>query len=347
MHTPGHTLESTSYLLKDSEGKDIAIFTGDCVFLGEVGRPDLAVAGKVTKEDLAGMLYDSVQKIKLLNHDIRVYPGHGAGSSCGKAISGGNFSDVGSQIATNYGFQFKKREEFVASLTANLPQPPNYFFFDAALNHSGPSHYHNNYEHANKALTKVEFSGLMGKVKVIDTRVKVEKGIIKGVYWFTSKAVMLNFISYFIKPEEELLVIADQGKASDMIELLLRIGYFHIKGYNGFDAEELEGNWVKPTILKAEDVKKIDNPFIVDIRKPPEIETNGMINNATPIQLKDIEDQVEQLRGKNNIVTQCMGGVRARAAWSILAKHDVNAAAMDEEFKDLKGKGLEIVPWKQ
>lgn len=109
MHTPGHTLESTSYILRDATGKEICIFSGDCVFLGEIGRPDLAVAGKISKEDLAGMLYESVQRYKKLNPDLRLYPGHGSGSACGKAIGGGNFCTVGGQFGKNYGFLFTKK----------------------------------------------------------------------------------------------------------------------------------------------------------------------------------------------------------------------------------------------
>lgn len=141
VHTPGHTLESSCFLLSDKEGKEIALFTGDTVFLGEVGRPDLAaLENKLTKEDLAGLLFDSIQKLKQYIDDIRVYPGHGAGSACGKSIGGGDFCTLGQQKKNNYGFVFQSKEEFVKEVT-NIGNPPKYFFHDAALNQQGPKDY--------------------------------------------------------------------------------------------------------------------------------------------------------------------------------------------------------------
>ena len=153
IHTPGHTPESSCYLLKDASGKDAAIFTGDTVFLGEVGRPDLACGENITSQDLAAMLYDSIQKLKTLDGGIRLYPGHGSGSACGKAIGAGNFCTLGAQHGNNYGFTFEHKADFVTALTANIPKPPKYFFYDAGLNQKGASSYENAYSHSHQALS--------------------------------------------------------------------------------------------------------------------------------------------------------------------------------------------------
>ena len=119
----------------------MCLFSGDTVFLGEVGRPDLAVASNITSADLAGMLFDSIQKLKKLDASIRVYPGHGAGSACGKSIGAGTFDTLGVQNANNYGFKFTSKEQFVKELTLNIPAPPKYFFHDAGLNQKGANSY--------------------------------------------------------------------------------------------------------------------------------------------------------------------------------------------------------------
>jgi hydroxyacylglutathione hydrolase len=175
LHTPGHTLESSCFLLKDHHGKDAALFTGDTVFLGEVGRPDLACSEKITSQDLASMLYDSIQRLKTLDGNIRIYPGHGSGSACGKSIGAGNFCTLGAQNTNNYGFKFTDKDEFVKALTANIPKPPKYFFFDAGLNQKGADSYHNAHTHANRPLTHEQF--LKHKnATIIDTRMDVGPG---------------------------------------------------------------------------------------------------------------------------------------------------------------------------
>lgn len=141
IHTPGHTLESSSFVLQDKNGKDSCLFSGDTVFLGEVGRPDLACSEKITKEDLAEMLFDSIQKLRVLDGAIRLYPGHGSGSACGKSIGAGSFCNLENQNVNNYGFKFTDREDFVKAVSANLPTPPKYFFYDASLNQKGAESY--------------------------------------------------------------------------------------------------------------------------------------------------------------------------------------------------------------
>ena len=158
------------------------MFSGDTVFLGEVGRPDLACTSNITSADLAGMLYDSIQRIKKMEGTMRLYPGHGSGSACGKAIGGGNFCTVGNQFTNNYGFKFTNRDEFIRELTENLPKPPSYFFYDAGLNQKGATSYDLALKKSHIPFTTQEFQKLRTQYKVIDTRVNIG---IKGTSFLT------------------------------------------------------------------------------------------------------------------------------------------------------------------
>jgi hydroxyacylglutathione hydrolase len=179
LHTPGHTPESSCYLLSDSKGKETAIFSGGTVFLGEVGRPDLASSENITSADLAGLLYNSIQRLKRLDGDIRLYPGHGSGSACGKSIGTGNYCTMGVQNTKNYGFKFTNKEDFVKELTENIPKAPKYFFYDADLNQKGTVSYEENLKEAHVPLSLDEFDKLRTQMTVIDTRhVLGEKGTI-------------------------------------------------------------------------------------------------------------------------------------------------------------------------
>lgn len=141
IHTPGHTEESSCVLLIDENGKSQCLFTGDTVFLNEVGRPDLAVKTDLTSKDLAGMLFDSLQKIKKLDDNIRIYPGHGAGSSCGKNIGKGDFCDLQTQKKNNYGLKEEIKEKFVQAVLNEMPKPPQYFGYNAGVNKFNPFDY--------------------------------------------------------------------------------------------------------------------------------------------------------------------------------------------------------------
>lgn len=153
IHTPGHTPESTTFVLIDSQNQEVAIFTGDTLFLGDVGRPDLATSQNVTKVDLAGYLFDSLQKLKKLSDDLRVYPAHGSGSACGgKKIGDGNFCTLGKQKQTNYALKIEGRNEFISILVEDIVKPPQYYFHDAQVNRSGPALHDTLFEKANNPL---------------------------------------------------------------------------------------------------------------------------------------------------------------------------------------------------
>ena len=155
LHTPGHTPESTCFELRDAHKKSVCLFTGDTVFLGDVGRPDLAASGNVTKEDLATMLFHSLIKIRReVDHSVRVYPTHGAGSACGKGISDGNFCTLDRQIANNYAFKIDSKDELIKTIMDGMPKAPTYFFHDAKLNSiGGLSSFDRTFETSNKSLS--------------------------------------------------------------------------------------------------------------------------------------------------------------------------------------------------
>ena len=172
LHTPGHTMESSCFLLIDEKGKDMAVFTGDTLFVGEVGRPDLAVKGDITMNDLAGMLYESIHsKLMPLADEVIVYPGHGSGSACGKNIGKEPFSTIGIQKALNYALQPMTKDEFIKVVTEGLSAPPKYFFMDAMLNKKGYENIETVISKNTKALSVDEFSALTNTDAIIlDTR---------------------------------------------------------------------------------------------------------------------------------------------------------------------------------
>lgn len=217
LHTPGHTPESSCYLLQDAEKKNVALFSGDTVFIGDVGRPDLAVSTNITREDLAGMLFDSVQKLKKLDPEIRLYPAHGSGSACGKAIGSGNFCTLGVQGEKNYGFLIKEREDFIKKLTEGISQPPNYFFHDAKTNQVGPTHHDEEFKKAYVPLSIEQFKNASEKAVVIDTRMNPEGGIIKGTFWLHMNGPLCNWVSMLAKSEDPLLVITEEDKGVEII----------------------------------------------------------------------------------------------------------------------------------
>ena len=211
--TPGHTFESSCFILQNENGKEFCIFTGDTVFLREVGRPDLAVASNISSEDLGGMLFDSVQKIKALDGELRLYPGHGGGSACGKSIGQGNFCNIKTQCTHNYAFLIQDKNEFIKTVTKDLPAPPAYFFHDAKLNQEGPSiMYEEAFKKVNNPLKVEDFERFVAeKVPVIDMRHLAEGGLIKGSFWISSKAMICQLISRVVDPNTPFALIIDAG----------------------------------------------------------------------------------------------------------------------------------------
>lgn len=330
LHTPGHTLESSCILLIDETGNPHALFSGDTLFVGDVGRPDLAVKSDLTKEDLAGMLYDSLKnKIMVLPDDIILYPGHGAGSACGKNIGKETTSTLGIQKKSNYALCCTSREEFIQKVSGGLEEPPKYFFIDAAINKKG---YRNIDEVMSKnaiALRVEQVADEMEKGTIIlDSRMPeiFEKGFIPGSINIGLQGQYAVWVGSLIDYGKPIIVIADPGKEEEAILRLARVGYEHVFGYldGGFDAWIKAGkkievvDSIEPEVFAEE--LGLDNPTVIDVRNPSEW-SNGHVEGAELIPLSKLESAIKNLNPEHKYLIHCAGGYRSMMASSIMKKH--------------------------
>jgi len=326
LHTPGHTPESTSYLLFDAEEKPHAIFTGDTLFVGDVGRPDL-LDGVMTKESLAGMLYDSLQnKIKILADDILVYPAHGAGSSCGKNIGKESWSTIGEQKKNNYALQNRSKEEFISLITQGLTAPPAYFFEDARINKEGYTSRELVMQNSMNALSILDFEGYIQKhALILDTRQadEFEKGFIENSLNIGLEGTFAIWLGTLVNINTPIILITEEGKEKESISRMLRIGFENIKGY-------LEGGmqtWLASE-RKIEKINSIDaDTFeeeikskkytLLDVRNKTEYE-NGHVKGALHFPLSGLQANYSELQTDTEYMIYCGGGYRSMIASSIL-----------------------------
>lgn len=332
LHTPGHTLESTCYLLIDETGKNHCIFTGDTLFVGDVGRPDL-LDGVMTKEELASKMYDSLNtKIKTLADDVIVYPAHGPGSACGKSMGKETFSTIGIQKKTNYALQDMTRDAFIEAVTDGLSVPPQYFFEDARINKTGYTAIDEVITNNTKALTVQEVTDAMESgVLVLDTRIAdvFEKAFIPGSLNIGLNGMFAVWVGTLIDINQPLVLVTDIGKEAETVLRLARVGYENVIGY-------LEGgmqSWITAgkktdsvTTIQAEDIKQYyDNAdyVILDVRKPSEFE-NEHIKNAINIQLSEIDLRAGELDADKKYIIHCAAGYRSMMAASILKEKGFN-----------------------
>ncbi len=328
LHTPGHTLESACYLLYDETGKEHAVFTGDTLFVGDVGRPDLAIKSDLTQEDLAGLLYESLnKKIKTLQDDVIVYPAHGAGSACGKNIGKETFSTIGHQKKTNYALQPMTKKEFISAVTEGLAEPPTYFAMDAMLNKQG----YENIEHVltknTTPLTVDEFEKAIEKgMLVLDTRTadEYEKGSVKNALNIGLNGQYAPWVGALLDVNQPLLLITDEGKETEAVLRLARVGYENVKGYlkGGVSAWKNAGKPVSimNSITAAEFAKNIEQKNIIDVRNAGEWK-NGVIEQAKLISLADLEKQLSSLNKQQHYYIHCAGGYRSMMAASLMKKN--------------------------
>ncbi|HEX8516399.1 MAG TPA: MBL fold metallo-hydrolase [Bacteroidia bacterium] len=328
LHTPGHTLESSCYLLIDESGKEHAVFTGDTLFVGDVGRPDLAIKSDLTVNDLAGMLYDSLNtRLKPLADEVIVYPAHGAGSSCGKNIGKETFSTIGQQKRMNYAMQPMKREEFIKAVTDGLADAPGYFAMDAKLNKHGYSSIDEVLDKNSKALSVDEFEKEIAKGSVIlDVRTPddFEKGFVPDAVNIGLNGQYAPWVGALLDPNIPLVLVADEGKEKEAVLRLARVGYENVKGYlkGGVDAWKAAGKKTDTvTSMTADDLaaRLSSNPGqnILDVRKPGEVE-NGMIEGAQHICLSRLKSELHTLDKNNHYYVHCAGGYRSMIAASIM-----------------------------
>lgn len=334
LHTPGHTLESVTYLLKDENGKPYCIFTGDTLFIGDVGRPDLAIKSDLTREDLAGMLYDSLRsKIMPLSDDILVYPAHGAGSSCGKNMSKETFSTLGEQKKSNYALQNITRDAFIKELTTGIMPAPQYFAKNAMMNKSGYDSIDEVMTRGNKALSLDEFAKAVADgALILDTRNKevFSAGFIPGSLFIGLDGQFAVWVGALITDlKQKIVLITDAGKEEEAVMRLARVGYDHCVGHlkGGFEAWKNAGKAIdKIDSVTAEELAKLKitkNVKIVDSRKPSEYEAEHA-EGAILYPLDFINDHLNDLDTKETTYLHCRSGYRSVIAISILKQHGYN-----------------------
>ncbi|MFN8164609.1 MAG: MBL fold metallo-hydrolase [Bacteroidia bacterium] len=325
IHTPGHTPESTCYLLLDNSYQEYCVFTGDTLFVGDVGRPDL-LDGKMSSEELAGMLYDSLnKKIKTLPDEVIVYPAHGPGSSCGKNLGKETWSSIGQQKKLNYALQDMTREQFIAAVTEGLTAPPAYFFKDAMINKKGYESLDDVMSRNRRALTpaEVETEQKNGAL-ILDTRIPddFEKGFIPGSINVGLNGMFAIWVGTVIDISKPLVVVCDEGKEEESILRLARVGYDNVKGYigGGISAWKNAGKKVD-TITSIEPFQLVEHSQsgkrILDVRKISEAE-GGHVVNATVIPLNELTTNTGTLKKDEPVYVHCAGGYRSMIAASML-----------------------------
>lgn len=326
LHTPGHTMESTTFLLMDENGKEHAIFTGDTLFIGDVGRPDLAVKSDLTKEDLAGMLYDSLHaKILTLPDDVIVYPAHGAGSQCGKNLSDETVSTVGKQRLMNYALQPMSREQFVEVVTEGLLEPPKYFPENARINREGYNDIEKILERNLKALSLEEFENAVNNGAVIlDTRHPdlYESGSIRYSLNIGLDGQYAVWVGSLIDIDQPLVLITEDGKEYESILRLARVGYENVLGYlkGGIQAWSNSGKAIqKIKSTRPESMMEYVNQgyTVLDVRRTSETESEHF-EGSKNIPLVDFQDKMGQLDPEGKYLVHCAGGYRSMIAASIL-----------------------------
>ncbi|MFM8449662.1 MAG: MBL fold metallo-hydrolase [Haliscomenobacter sp.] len=329
LHTPGHTMESTTYLLRDEEGKDMAIFTGDTLFLGDVGRPDLAVKTDLSREDLAGHLYDSLHyKILPLADDVIVYPGHGAGSACGKKMSKETSGTLGDQRMFNYALQPMSREEFVKEVTDGLADPPQYFPKNAVMNKMGYESITAVRKRGLQALSVRAFKAAWEEehALVLDTRHQDEfsEEHVPGSIFIGIDDNFAPWVGALITDlQNPILIVCNEGRQQEVVDRLARVGYDNPIGYleGGFEAWKAAGEEVDaiPEITAEEfEVIYSSQDFnLLDVRR--ESEYNGQhIIGAQNFPLDFINKNMAAVDRDEQYYLHCAGGYRSMIAASIL-----------------------------
>ena len=353
LHTPGHTLESTTYLLTDKEGKKHCIFSGDTLFIGDVGRPDLAQKGDLTMEDLAGILYESLHsKIMPLPNDIIVYPGHGAGSACGKSMSKETFDTLGHQKEVNYALKATSKEQFIKEVTDGILPPPQYFAKNAAMNKGGYDSIDDVYKKGLVALTPQEFEDLANQTAalILDTRDPqvFAKGFVPNAINIGLNGQFAPWVGALVTDlKQELLLVTEEGKAEETITRLARVGYDHTIGYlaGGIEAWKSAGKEIDHitsiTAVAFENVVNNDeNLNALDVRKPGEYEAEHLATTLSR-PLDYINEWTAEMEPEQTYYIHCAGGYRSMIAASILKARGIeNVIDVAGGYAAIKETGL-------
>lgn len=331
LHTPGHTMESTCYLLMDENGKEVALFTGDTLFIGDVGRPDLAQKSDVTQDDLAGLLFDSLRnKVMTLPNDVLVYPAHGAGSACGKNMSKETYDTLGHQKEVNYALRANMtKAEFIMEVTDGLLPPPAYFPQNVMMNKEGYESISNVMKRSNQGLSPEAFEAAANETGalLLDTRAPQVFALA-----FVPNSINIGIDGGFapwvgaLIPDvkQELLIIADEGREEEVVTRLARVGYDNALGYlaGGVEAWKNAGKEID-TITSissdelAEIISKNEKTKVVDVRKHGEY-VSEHINGVLHAPLDFVNDAMPAISKDEPVYIHCAGGYRSMIFTSIL-----------------------------
>jgi hydroxyacylglutathione hydrolase len=337
LHTPGHTLESTCFLLKDENGKDYCVFTGDTLFVGDVGRPDLAQkTNELTMEDLAGMMYDSIQnKLIPLADDVIVYPAHGPGSSCGKNLGPHTFSTIGEEKRSNYALKAVNKPAFIHDVTDGLNAPPQYFPINARINKEGYDSLDSIIEKSLRPLSIEEVKQeLEGDVILLDNRKSdvFTHGFIPGAISIGLEGRFAEWAGSLLPFNKPMILVCDPGKEKETIIRLARVGFVNVMGYleGGFEAWKDAGETTDMIINVEADELAMDLPFdekiyVLDVRKHAEF-VDGHVKDAINIPLTDLADPLNMasIEDEHNVYVHCAGGYRSVIAASLLKKQGIH-----------------------
>ncbi|MDO4692530.1 MAG: MBL fold metallo-hydrolase [Porphyromonadaceae bacterium] len=343
LHTPGHTMESSCFLLIDEDGKETALFSGDTLFLGDVGRPDLAQkAANLTQEELAGLLYESLyNKILPLSDDITVYPAHGAGSACGKNMMKETVDSLGNQKRVNYALNQPNKEAFVAAVTEGLLPPPAYFGGNVAMNKLGYDSIDSVLERGLVALSPAEFEATAEASGALILDARAPGVFAKG---FIPRSINIGIDGDFapwvgtmiVDVKQPLLLVVDAGREEEAITRLSRVGFDHVLGYlsGGFEAWQAAGREMDSVErISAEEFAqqfKADETLVIDVRKESEYAAEHVVD-AYSRPLAYINDWISDLPRDQHFYLHCAGGYRSMIAASILLARGYRS------FTDIEG----------
>jgi glyoxylase-like metal-dependent hydrolase (beta-lactamase superfamily II)/rhodanese-related sulfurtransferase len=353
IHTPGHTMESTCFLLKDEQGKDHALFSGDTLFLGDVGRPDLAQkATNMTQEDLAGLLYHSLyEKILPLSNDIIVYPAHGAGSACGKNLMKETVDSLGNQKKINYALNQPDKKSFIKAVTDGLLPPPGYFGMNVAMNKKGYSSFDEVLKKGLKNLTVSEFEIVAESTNALILDVRTAAEFAKG---FIPQAINIGVRGDFapwvgamiLDVNQPLLLVADEGMEEETITRLSRVGFDNVLGFlkGGFKSWKEEKKEIDTVNrINAEQFKnelQVGVSKVIDVRKETEYEAEH-VEEAFSRPLSSINLWFNELKSDEPFYLHCAGGYRSMIAASILKARGIhNFKEVDGGFKAIADAGV-------
>lgn len=351
LHTPGHTMESSTYLLIDEEGKETAIFSGDTLFLGDVGRPDLAQkAANLTQEELAGLLYDSLtDKILPLSDDITVYPAHGAGSACGKNMQKETVDTLGNQKKTNYALNQPNKEAFIEAVLDGLSAPPKYFGMNVAMNKGGYESFENvmnkglNPLSPNDFETAAEETGAL----ILDTRPAADfhKGFVPNAVNIGLKGDFAPWVgAMIVDVKQPLLLVTEPGTEQEAITRLSRVGFDNVIGYLDGSFESWKNSGKEVDEIKRISPEEFADQFntdskVIDVRKPTEYAAEH-VNDAYSKPLDAISEWAGTVDEKEHFFLHCAGGYRSMIAASILNSRGIrNFTEVEGGFNGIKKTG--------